>query len=93
MYLWLPNWIAGRGRRKINYKFGTEKYILLYIKQINKYQLYSIGNYSQYLIITHKGKECEKQYTHTHTHTYVYIYMNHFAACQKLTHHCRLTIS
>ena len=46
-------------------------YTLLQIKQItNKDLLYSTGNYTQYFIITYKGKESEKEYIHTHTHTH-----------------------
>ena len=41
-----------------------------------------MGNYSQYLVITYNGEECEK----------LYIYMNHFAVHLKLTQHCKLTI-
>ena len=40
----------------------------------NKVLLYSTGNYIQYLVINHNGKEYEKEYiyvyTHTHTHTH-----------------------
>ena len=32
----------------------------------NENQLYSTGNYSQYFIITYKGKEPEKGYIHVH---------------------------
>ena len=37
---------------------GIDIYTLLYIKWItNKDLLYSTGNYTQYLVITHHGKE------------------------------------
>ena len=59
----------------INWEFGINRYTLLYMKQINnKNLLYSTGNYIQYLVITYKGKESEKEYIFM----YVYIYMNHF---------------
>ena len=36
----------------------------LYIQQItSKDLLYSMGKYTQYFVITYKGKESEKQYT------------------------------
>ena len=45
----------------INKEFGINIYTLLYIKQItNKDLLYSTGNYTQYFVITYKGKESEK---------------------------------
>ena len=47
-----------RRGRGMNQEFGINIYTLLYIKQItNKHLLYSTGNYIQYFIITHKGKE------------------------------------
>ena len=46
----------------INLEFEINKYTLLYIKQINnKDLLYRTGNYTQYLVITHNGKESEKE--------------------------------
>ena len=48
---------AGGG---INWEYGINRCTLPYIKQIhNKFLLYSTGNYSQYLVITYKGKESE----------------------------------
>ena len=41
---------------RINVEFGINRYTLLYIKQINKDLLYSAGNYTQYFVITYKGK-------------------------------------
>ena len=32
--------------------------------------LYSTGKCSQYLIINHNGKECEKEYTHTRVYVH-----------------------
>ena len=45
--LWLPGW-GGRV-----WEFGTDMYILLYLKWItNKDLLYSTGNYTQYYVTT-----------------------------------------
>ena len=50
--------------RGIKYKFGINRYTLLYIKNINNHVLvYSIKNYIQYLSITYNGKQSEKEYT------------------------------
>ena len=57
--LWLPK---GKGGGGVNQEFGNNPYTLLYIKQVNEDLLYSTGNYSQYLVITYKGKESEKEY-------------------------------
>ena len=49
---------VGRG---INWEFGINTFTLLYIIYIiNKYLLYSTGNYIQYLVITYDGKGSEK---------------------------------
>ena len=51
----------------ISQEFGINIYKLLHIKQItNKDLLYSTGNYTQYFVITYKGKEPEKEYTYVH---------------------------
>ena len=48
--LWLPKAKGGGG---INQEFGINTHILLNVKQvINKDLLYSIGNCTQYLVIT-----------------------------------------
>ena len=64
-------WIESLGLADANY----------YIEWINDQVLpYSIGNYIQYPVINHNGKEYEKEcvcvyiYTHTHTHTHTYMY-------------------
>ena len=57
----------GEGGR-VNQAFGISRYPLLYIKQINKDLPYSTGNYIQYIVINHKGKECE---------IYIYIYISY----------------
>ena len=47
----------------MNKEFGTNIYTLLCMKQINiRDLLYSTRNYSQCLVITHNGKESEKEY-------------------------------
>ena len=51
----------------------------------NKVLLYSTGNYIQYPVINHNGKEYEKI-------TCIYMYNNQFAVHQKLTQHCKSTI-
>ena len=44
----------------INWEVGIDIYIPLYIKYItNKDLLYSTGNYTQYFVITYKGKKSE----------------------------------
>ena len=48
---------------------------------MNKVLLSSAGNYIQYPVISHNGKEYE-------TH----VELNHFALQQKLTQHCKSTI-
>ena len=46
-----------------DWEFGVSRYKLLYIEWINnKVLLYSTGNYIQYLVINHTGKEYEKVY-------------------------------
>ena len=53
-------------------------YTLLYLKEItNKDLLYSIGNYIQYLVINHNGKEYEKEYIYIH----VYICITESLCC------------
>ena len=47
----------------INQEYGINRYITLYIKQINnKDLLYTTGNYIQYLVKTYNEKESEKAY-------------------------------
>ena len=67
--LWL---LKGKGSREgINQEFGISRYKLLYIKQINKDPLYSTGNFIQYSVINHKGKEYGNEYTHIY---YFYVH-------------------
>ena len=45
-------------------EFGIDMYTLLHLKWINnKVLLYSTGNYFQYPVINHNGKDYEKEYT------------------------------
>ena len=54
----------------MDWEFGISRCKLLYIGWINKMVLlYSIGNYIQYSVINHNGKEYEKEYI------YIYIYI------------------
>ena len=72
----------GRGK---DWEFGISRCKLLYIEWINnKVLLYSTGNYIQYPVINHNGKEYEKEY--------IRVQLSHFAVQQKLTQHCKSTI-
>ena len=52
----------GEGEGKDS-KFGISRCKLVYIGQINnKVLLHSTGNYIQYPVINHNGKEYEKEY-------------------------------
>ena len=56
--LCLPRW-GGGGK---DWEFGISRCKLLYIGWINsKVLLYSTGNYIQYPVINHNGKEYEKE--------------------------------
>ena len=49
----------------MEWEFGVSRCKLLYIKWINnKILLYSTGNYMQYPVINHNGKEYEKECIH-----------------------------
>ena len=59
--------IVTRGENKggegINWEFGINRYNLLYIKWTHsKVLLYNTGNYIQYLVINHNGKEFKKEH-------------------------------
>ena len=57
--LWLPS--GWRGRR-IGWEFGVGRCKLLHLEWINnKVLLYSTGNYIQYPVINHNGKEYKKE--------------------------------
>ena len=58
--LWLPK--ARGGGRGMDWEFVVSRCKLLYRKWINnKVLLYSIGDYIQYPVINHNGKEYEKE--------------------------------
>ena len=55
----------GRRGGGINWEIGIDIYTLLYIKWItNKDLLYSIGNSTQYSVMTYMGKEPKKEWIH-----------------------------
>ena len=57
----------------MDWEFGVSGCKLLYVGCIeNKVLLYRAGNYVQYPVINHNGKE----YTHTHTHTHTHIFIH-----------------
>ena len=57
------------------WEFGVRTGKLLYITWINsKVLLYRTGNYIQYPVTNHSGKECEKEYIiHIYMNMYTYI--------------------
>ena len=60
--LWLPRGRMGGGGMDL--EFGLSRCKLLYTEWINnKVLLYSTGNYSQYPVVNHNGKEDEKECT------------------------------
>ena len=64
----------------MEWEFGMSRCKLLYIGRINnKVLLYSTGNYSQYPVINHHGKEYEKEYI------YIYIYISETRCCTEET--------
>ena len=49
----------------MDWEFGISRYKLLYTEWMNnKVLLYSTGNYIQYPVINHNGKEYKKEYTY-----------------------------
>ena len=73
-----------RGRRGMDWEFGLvdANYYIGWID--NKVLLYNTGNYIQYSVINHNGKEYRKR-------MYACI-LSHFDVQQKLTQHCKSTI-
>ena len=56
--LWLPR---GKGiKGGMDWDFGISRCKLLYIEWVNRVPLYSTGNYIQYTMTNHNGKEYEK---------------------------------
>ena len=73
----------GGGWERDGVGVGISRCKLLYKEWMNnKVLLYSTGNYIQYPVIDHNGKEYEKEY----------VYLNHFAVQQKLAQHRKSTI-
>ena len=65
------------GDEGMDWESGISRCKLLYIEWINnEVLLYSTGNYIQYPVINHNGKEYEKEcvyiYTHTHVHAHTH---------------------
>ena len=56
---------GGGGCRGMDWEFGINRCKLLHIEWINnKVLMYSTGNYIQYPVINHNGKEYEQGYIH-----------------------------
>ena len=55
-----------KGLEEINQEFGINIYTLLYIKYITENLLYNTENYTQYFVLTYKGKEFEKDQIHVY---------------------------
>ena len=65
---------GGRGGGGMGWEFGISRCKLVYRGWINnKVLLYSTGNYIQYPVINHNGKECEKECVYTYICVCVYI--------------------
>ena len=63
---------CGCQRGGLHRKFQISRCKLLYKEWINnKVLIYSIGNYIQYSVVNHKGKEYEKECI-----IYIYLYIN-----------------
>ena len=55
------------GGRGLDWEFGVGNCKLLHLKWINNKELiYSSGNYIQYPVINHNGKEYKKEHTHVY---------------------------
>ena len=62
--MWLPRGRDGGGK---DWEFGISRDKLLFVEWINdKILLHSTGNYIQYPMINHNGKENEKEYIYTY---------------------------
>ena len=64
--------------------FGPSKLIKRQIEINNKVLLYGTGNYIQYPVINHNGKNMKKN-----IYTHIYVKLNHCAIHQKLTQQLR----
>ena len=74
---------VGGGRVDERLEFTDVSYLHIWI---NKVLLYSIGDYIQYLVISHNAKEFRKECVCIHTHKYIHIKLNHFVQ-YKLKHY------
>ena len=57
----------------MDWEFGISRCKLLHIEWINKILLNSTGNYIQYPVINHHGKEYEKEFIHIYTYIYIWL--------------------
>ena len=65
-------WLPRGGGGGIDWEFGISRCKLVYIGWINKVLLDSIGNYIQYPVKNHHGKEYEKEYIYIYIYIYIY---------------------
>ena len=73
--LWLP--VGRKGRGMTEWEVGISRYKLLYIECISKKVLLcNTGNYIQYPVINHNGKERKGIYN-----TFIYIYITESFCC------------
>ena len=64
----------------MDWEFGVGRCKLLHLEWIyNKVLMYSTGNYTQYPVINHNGKEYEKEYIYIYI--YIYIYKTESLCC------------
>ena len=64
----------------MDWEFGISRYKVLYIAWVNnKVHLYNTGNYIQYPVINHNGKEYKEEC--------IYVILNRFEVQHKL--HCK----
>ena len=83
--LWFLREICQRGGMGWMFRIGI--CTLLHMEWIFRWDLqYNIGNSTQNSVITHMGKESEKEWV------WVYVQLNYFVVQQKVSQHCRLTI-
>ena len=73
---------GGRGGK--DWEFGISRCKLVYIGWMNnKVLLYSTGNYIQYPVINHNGKQYEKVYIYIYI--YIYIYTHTYITEKKMS--------
>ena len=65
----------GMGVGGMDQQFGISRGKLLHTEWINKVLLYSTGNYIQYPITSHNGKEYEKECVSVYVYVYTYMYI------------------